>query len=92
MTRLVACRFEITLTCLELDENGEPVNEYPQQPEVVFGIAAMRAWLERLPGEIKKAETQLAPPLGGRALLDRARDQTLRGGTDGLGASQETRR
>jgi hypothetical protein len=59
MRHLVASRFQIELNLLELDDQGEPVNEYPQPPVVLFGITAVRGWLEQLPGQVRAAEREL---------------------------------
>ena len=61
MSRLVAHRFEVRLTLLGLDDWNEPVNEYPQEPVLVYGIKNMRDWLEALPAQIEIAERELAP-------------------------------
>lgn len=59
MHRLVPSRFQVEQTLLELDEHGEPVNEHAQQPIVLYGLSAMRAWIDELPARVVKAEEQL---------------------------------
>jgi hypothetical protein len=59
MNRLVPSRFEITLTLLELDDWGEPVNEHRQPELVLYGLTAARDWLEQLPAQALKAERKL---------------------------------
>jgi hypothetical protein len=65
MTRLVGHRFEVAFSLLELDD-GEPVNEHGQQPVVLYGVAALRAWADALPGRITEAEQQLSGSTNGR--------------------------
>lgn len=59
MGRLVASRFVIELTLLELGEDGEPLNEYVQAPHTVYGLAGARRWLDELPAHIEAAARQL---------------------------------
>lgn len=67
MSRLVPSRFQIELTLLELDDNGEPVNEYPQQQIVLFGLQAVRHWLDELPARVTDAQHALDTQKGGTA-------------------------
>jgi hypothetical protein len=59
MHRLAAGRFQIELTLVELDDDGEPVNEYAQQPVIVFGLKAAQAWLDALPAQIAHVRHEL---------------------------------
>ncbi len=56
---LVASRIDLTLTLLELDAGGQPVNEYLQAPVTLYGMAALQRWLDELPARIAQAETEL---------------------------------
>lgn len=64
MTRIVPSRFDIKLSLIVLDERNEPVDELPQEPVVVYGIAAARDWLDQLPDKIADAEQRLAASNG----------------------------
>jgi hypothetical protein len=67
MSRLVASRIELQLTLLELDDNAEPLNEYAQQPVILFGATALQQWLDDLPARIADAQRQLDTEKGGAA-------------------------
>ena len=64
MNRLVPCRFIVQVSLLELDEDdGEPVNEHPLRGVVLYGVQAMRDYLDTLP---KSFESESFMPMNGQ--------------------------
>lgn len=59
MSRLTAGRFQIEFTLLELDDDGEPVAEYVQQPVGLVGFVAVQAFLDDLRERIAAKEREL---------------------------------
>jgi hypothetical protein len=59
MGRLVVSRVSIDFSLLELDDDGEPVREFPQHPITLHGIRQVQAWLDELPVKVNELHAQL---------------------------------